>query len=406
MANIKSIKDTGFLGSRKAIGTLRFMKAIDTPKVESKTDKNNKSKITNTTDYGFYKAVEIKDGDKVISSKWVLRFGIEVNGSLTYFQTQSEDFVKSGMKKKLRLRKEGSDTTTEKEVSLDEAKTYWKDAQNSIGFGLLSLDELKELGVELQEDGKNWLKFVTNKDFVQFMCKHKDKLEGKRVEVSSNINLNIYKGNVGVDKGIAFLNSIKLSTAPTDIHCLEMPAIFEDDSFDSVANVSNRGKALRVALLAQTNIDGKYQTKFIWTNTFIKLNKIIQQVELPQEVYDTMIGNMKSEINAGELVLLTIDVEKGSEESGVADLSNADIVSKTMLENPTVPQELKDQILEKLKATQKRGYAKETGYILEIKKTDDCYEILPEDFEGGESEDVVEVQQAGVNIGALTGMSM
>ena len=406
MANIKSIKDTGFLGSRKAIGTLRFMKAIDTPKVESKTDKNNKSKVTNTTDYGFYKAVEIKDGDKVISSKWVLRFGIEVNGSLTYFQTQSEDFVKSGMKKKLRLRKEGSDTTTEKEVSLDEAKTYWKDAQNSIGFGLLSLDELKELGVELQEDGKNWLKFVTNKDFVQFMCKHKDKLEGKRVEVSSNINLNIYKGNVGVDKGIAFLNSIKLSTAPTDIHCLEMPAIFEDDSFDSVANVSNRGKALRVALLAQTNIDGKYQTKFIWTNTFIKLNKIIQQVELPQEVYDTMIGNMKSEINAGELVLLTIDVEKGSEESGVADLSNADIVSKTMLENPTVPQELKDQILEKLKATQKRGFAKETGYILEIKKTDDCYEILPDDFEGGESEDVVEVQQAGVNIGALTGMSM
>ena len=406
MANIKSIKDTGFLGSRKAIGTLRFMKAIDTPKVESKTDKNNKSKVTNTTDYGFYKAVEIKDGDKVISSKWVLRFGIEVNGSLTYFQTQSEDFVKSGMKKKLRLRKEGSDTTTEKEVSLDEAKTYWKDAQNSIGFGLLSLDELKELGVELQEDGKNWLKFVTNKDFVQFMCKHKDKLEGKRVEVSSNINLNIYKGNVGVDKGIAFLNSIKLSTAPTDIHCLEMPAIFEDDSFDSVANVSNRGKALRVALLAQTNIDGKYQTKFIWTNTFIKLNKIIQQVELPQEVYDTMIGNMKSEINAGELVLLTIDVEKGSEESGVADLSNADIVSKTMLENPTVPQELKDQILEKLKATQKRGFAKETGYILEIKKTDDCYEILPDDFEGGESENVVEVQQAGVNIGALTGMSM
>ena len=406
MANIKSIKDTGFLGNRKAIGTLRFMKAIEAPKVESKTDKNNKSKITNTTDYGFYKAVEIKDGDKVISSKWVLRFGIEVNGSLTYFQTQSEDFVKSGMKKKLRLRKEGSDTTTEKEVSLDEAKTYWKDAQNSIGFGLLSLDELKELGVELQEDGKNWLKFVTNKDFVQFMCKHKDKLEGKRVEVSSNINLNIYKGNVGVDKGIAFLNSIKLSTAPTDIHCLEMPAIFEDDSFDSVANVSNRGKALRVALLAQTNIDGEYQTKFIWTNTFIKLNKIIQQVELPQEVYDTMIGNMKSEINAGELVLLTIDVEKGSEESGVADLSNADIVSKTMLENPTVPQELKDQILEKLKATQKRGFAKETGYILEIKKTDDCYEILPDDFEGGESEDVVEVQQAGVNIGALTGMSM
>ena len=406
MANIKSIKDTGFLGNRKAIGTLRFMKAIDTPKVESKTDKNNKSKVTNTTDYGFYKAVEIKDGDKVISSKWVLRFGIEVNGSLTYFQTQSEDFVKSGMKKKLRLRKEGSDTTTEKEVSLDEAKTYWKDAQNSIGFGLLSLDELKELGVELQEDGKNWLKFVTNKDFVQFMCKHKDKLEGKRVEVSSNINLNIYKGNVGVDKGIAFLNSIKLSTAPTDIHCLEMPAIFEDDSFDSVANVSNRGKALRVALLTQTSIAGKYQTKFIWTNTFVKLNKIIQQVELPQEVYDTMIGNMKSEINAGELILLTIDVEKGSEESGVADLSNADIVSKTMLENPTVPQELKDQILEKLKATQKRGYAKETGYILEIKKTDDCYEILPDDFEGGESEDVVEVQQAGVNIGALTGMSM
>ncbi len=406
MANIKSIKDTGFLGSRKAIGTLRFMKAIDTPKVESKTDKTNKSKVTNTTDYGFYKAVEIKDGDKVISSKWVLRFGIEVNGSLTYFQTQSEDFVKSGMKKKLRLRKEGSDTTTEKEVSLDEAKTYWKDAQNSIGFGLLSLDELKELRVELQEDGKNWLKFVTNKDFVQFMCKHKDKLEGKRVEVSSNINLNIYKGNVGVDKGIAFLNSIKLSTAPTDIHCLEMPAIFEDDSFDSVANVSNRGKALRVALLSQTNIDGKYQTKFIWTNTFVKLNKIIQQVELPQEIYDTMIGNMKSEINAGELVLLTIDVEKGSEESGVADLSNADIVSKTMLENPTVPQELKDQILEKLKATQKRGYAKETGYILEIKKTDDAYEILPDDFEGGESENVVEVQQAGVNIGALTGMSM
>lgn len=406
MADIKSIKDTGFLGNRKAIGTLRFMKAIESPKVESKTDKTNKSKVTNTTDYGFYKAVEIKDGDKVISSKWVLRFGIEVNGSLTYFQTQSEDFVKSGMKKKLRLRKEGSDTTTEKEVSLDEAKTYWKDAQNSIGFGLLSLDELKELGVELQEDGKNWLKFVTNKDFVQFMCKHKDKLEGKRVEVSSNINLNIYKGNVGVDKGIAFLNSIKLSTAPTDIHCLEMPAIFEDDSFDSVASVSNRGKALRVALLAQTNIDGKYQTKFIWTNTFIKLNKIIQQVELPQEVYDTMIGNMKSEINAGELVLLTIDVEKGSEESGAVDLSNADIVSKTMLENPTVPQELKDQILEKLKTAQKRGFAKETGYILEIKKTDDCYEILPDDFEGGESENVVEVQQAGVNIGALTGMSM
>lgn len=406
MADIKSIKDTGFLGNRKAIGTLRFMKAIELPKVESKTDKTNKSKVTNTTDYGFYKAVEIKDGDKVISSKWVLRFGIEVNGSLTYFQTQSEDFVKSGMKKKLRLRKEGSDTTTEKEVSLDEAKTYWKDAQNSIGFGLLSLDELKELGVELQEDGKNWLKFVTNKDFVQFMCKHKDKLEGKRVEVSSNINLNIYKGNVGVDKGIAFLNSIKLSNAPTDIHCLEMPAIFEDDSFDPVANVSNRGKALRVALLVQTNIDGKYQTKFIWTNTFIKLNKIIQQVELPQEVYDAMIGNMKSEINAGELVLLTIDVEKGSEESGVADLSNADIISKTMLENPTIPQELKDQILEKLKAAQKRGFAKETGYILEIKKTDDCYEILPDDFEGGESKDAVEVQQAGVNIGALTGMSM
>jgi hypothetical protein len=215
MANVKAIKDTGFLGNRKAIGTLRFMKAIDTPKVESKTDKNNKSKVTNTTDYGFYKAVEIKDGDKVISSKWVLKFGVEVNGSLTYFQTQSEDFVKSGMKKKLRLRKDGETTTTEKEVSLDDAKNYWKDAQNTIGFGLLTLDELKELGVELQEEGKNWLKFVTNKDFVHFMCKHKDKLEGKRVEVSSNINLNIYKGNVGVDKGIAFLNSIKLSTART-----------------------------------------------------------------------------------------------------------------------------------------------------------------------------------------------
>lgn len=406
MANVKAIKDTGFLGNRKAIGTLRFMKAIDTPKVESKTDKNNKSKVTNTTDYGFYKAVEIKDGDKVISSKWVLKFGIEVNGSLTYFQTQSEDFVKSGMKKKLRLRKEGETTTTEKEVSLDDAKNYWKDAQNTIGFGLLNLDELKELGVELQEEGKNWLKFVTNKDFVQFMCKHKDKLEGKRVEVSSNINLNIYRGNVGVDKGIAFLNSIKLSTAPTDIHCLEMPAIFEDDSFDSVANVSNRGKALRIALLSQALVDGSYQTKFIWTNTFIKLNKIIQQVELPQDVYDTMIGNMKSQVNAGEMILLTVDVEKGSEESGSVDLSNIDIISKTMLENPTVSQELKDQILEKLKATQKRGFAKETGYILEIKKTDDAYEILPEDFEGGESENVVEVQQAGVNIGALTGMSM
>ena len=53
MANVKAIKDTGFLGNRKAIGTLRFMKAIETPKVESKTDKNNKSKVTNTTDYGF-----------------------------------------------------------------------------------------------------------------------------------------------------------------------------------------------------------------------------------------------------------------------------------------------------------------------------------------------------------------
>lgn len=406
MANVKAIKDTVFLGNRKAIGTLRFMKAIETPKVESKTDKNNKAKVTNTTDYGFYKAVEVKDGDKVISSKWVLKFGIEVNRSLTYFQTQSEDFVKSGMKKKLRLRKEGSDTTTEKEVSLDDAKTYWKDAQNSIGFGLLNLDELKELGVEPQKEGKNWLKFVTNKDFVQFMCKHKDKLEGKRVEVSSNINLNIYKGNVGVDNGIAFLNSIKLSTAPTDIHCLEMPAIFEDDSFDSVANVSNRGKALRVALLAQANIDGKYQTKFIWTNTFIKLNKIIQQVELPQDVYDTMIGNMKSQVNAGEMILLTVNVEKGSEESGNVDLSNLDVISKSILENPTIPQELKDKVLSDLKATQKRGFAKETGYILEIKKTDDAYEILPEDFEGGESEDIVEVQQAGVNIGALTGMSM
>ena len=406
MANVKTIKDTGFLGSRKAIGTLRFMKAIETPKVESKTDENNKLKVTNTTDYGFYKAIEVKDGDKVISSKWVLKFGIEVNGSLTYFQTQSEDFVKSGMKKKLRLRKEGETTTTEKEVSLDDAKNYWKDAQNTIGFGLLTLDELKELGVELQEEGKNWLKFVTNKDFVHFMCKYKDKLEGKRVEVSSNINLNIYKGNVGVDKGIAFLNSIKLSTAPTDIHCLEMPAIFAEDSFDSVANVANRGKALRIALLSQALTDGKYQTKFIWTNTFIKLNKIIQQVELPQDVYDTMIGNMKSQVNAGEMILLTVDVEKGSEESGSVDLSNIDIVSKTMLENPTIAQEVKDQILEKLKATQKRGFAKETGYILEIKKTDDAYEILPEDFEGGESEDVVEVQQAGVNIGALTGMSM
>ena len=406
MANVKAIKDTGFLGNRKAIGTLRFMKAIETPKVESKTDKNNKSKVTNTTDYGFYKAVEVKDGDKVISSKWILKFGVEVNGSLTYFQAQSEDFVKSGMKKKLRLRKEGSDTTTEKEVSLDDAKNYWKDAQNTIGFGLLTLDELKELGVELQEDGKNWLKFVTNKDFVHFMCKYKDKLEGKRVEVSSNINLNIYKGNVGVDKGIAFLNSIKLSTAPTDIHCLEMPAIFAEDSFDSVANVANRGKALRIALLSQALVDGKYQTKFIWTNTFIKLNKIIQQVELPQDIYDTMIGNMKSQVNAGEMILLTVNVEKGSEESGSVDLSNLDVISKSMLENPTIPQEFKDKVLNDLKATQKRGFAKETGYILEIKKTDDAYEILPEDFEGGESEDVVEVQQAGVNIGALTGMSM
>ena len=169
--------------------------------------------------HGDYKAVEVKDGDKVISSKWVLKFGVEVNGSLTYFQTQSEDFVKSGMKKKLRLKKEGSDTVTESEVSLNDAKNYWKDAQNTIGFGILTLDELKELVVTPQEDGKNWLKFVTNKDFVEFMCKHREKLEGKRVEVSSNVNLNIYKGNVGVDKGIAFLNSIKLSTAPTDIHC-------------------------------------------------------------------------------------------------------------------------------------------------------------------------------------------
>ena len=406
MANVKAIKDTGFVGSRKAIGTLRFMKATEIPKVESKTDKNNKSKVTNTADYGFYKAVEVKDGDKVISSKWVLKFGVELNGSLTYFQTQSEDFVKSGMKKKLRLKKESSDTVTESEVSLNDAKNYWKDAQNTIGFGLLTLDELKELGVTPQEEGKNWLKFVTNKDFVEFMCKHREKLEGKRVEVSSNVNLNIYKGNVGVDKGIAFLNSIKLSTAPTDIHCLEMPAIFAEDSFESVANVSNRGKALRIALLSQALVDGRYQTKFIWTNTFIKLNKIIQQVELPQDVYDTMIGNMKSQVNAGEMILLTVNVEKGSEESGSVDLSNLDGISKAILEDPSIPQEFKDKVLNDLKATQKRGFAKETGYILEIKKTDDAYEILPEDFEGGESEDVVEVQQAGVNIGALTGMSM
>ena len=159
-----------------------------------------------------------------------------------------------------------------------------ENAQNIIGFGLLTLDELKELEklreVEIkdelkkqgkleeiakldkldedkkpwniiQENGKNWLKFVTNKDFVHFMCKYKDKLEGKRVEVSSNVNLNIYKGNVGVDKGVAFLNSIKSSTAPTDVHCLEMPAIFAEDSFDPVANVANRGKALRIALLLQ-----------------------------------------------------------------------------------------------------------------------------------------------------------
>ena len=82
------------------------------------------------------------------------------------------------------------------------------------------------------------------------------------------------------------------------------------------------------------------------------------------------------------------------------------LVGTVFLCGQTETIELKDQILEKLKATQKRGFAKETGYILEIKKTDDCYEILPEDFEGGESEDTVEVQQAGVNIGALTGMSM
>jgi hypothetical protein len=106
------------------------------------------------------------------------------------------------------------------------------------------------------------------------------------------------------------------------------------------------------------------------------------------------------------MILLTVNVEKGSEESGSVDLSNLDGISKSILENPTVPQELKDKVLSDLKATQKRGFAKETGYILEIKKTDDAYEILPEDFEGGESEDVVEVQQAGVNIGALTGMSM
>jgi len=224
--------------------------------------------------------------------------------------------------------------------------------------------------------------------------------------VSSNVNLKPFEFKSLFKEIVAFLNSIKSSTAPTDIHCLEMPAIFAEDSFDSVANVDNRGKALRIALLSQALVDGKYQTKFIWTNTFIKLNKIIQQVELQQDVYDTMIGNMKSQVNAGEMILLTVDVEKGSEESGSVDLSNIDIVSKTMLENPTIAQEVKDQILEKLKATQKRGFAKETGYILEIKKTDDAYEILPEDFEGGESEDVVEVQQAGVNIGALTGMSM
>ena len=109
-----------------------------------------------------------------------------------------------------------------------------------------------------------------------------------------------------------------------------------------------------------------------------------------------LLGKEIDKVNAGEMILLTVDVEKGSEESGSVDLSNIDIVSKTMLENPTIAQEVKDQILEKLKATQKRGFAKETGYILEIKKTDDAYEILPEDFEGGESEDVVEVQQAGI----------
>jgi hypothetical protein len=93
---------------------------------------------------------------------------------------------------------------------------------------------------------------------------------------------------------------------------------------------------------------------------------------------------MKSQVNAGEMILLTVDVEKGSEESDSVDLSNIDIVSKTMLENPTIAQEVKDQILEKLKATQKRGFAKETGYILEIKKTDDAGgNSKAEDFKPG-----------------------
>ena len=224
------------------------------------------------------------------------------------------------------------------------------------------------------------MKFVTTKDLIVFLCANRVKLKGRKVEIDCNVNLNIYNGSVSTDRNSSFLNSIKTPKDGTEIHTIEAPAILASDSLESVRAVGNKDKAIKVAFMAQVKTDNGYANKFVWTNSFLKLNKMLAEIDLAQEDYEIMVNAMESTIVDGKLVLINFEVCKGSEESGAVDMSNLDVFSKALLNNPTVPQDKKDEIIAKLKATQKRGYAKETGYIMEIKDTAEPVAILPEDY--------------------------
>ena len=407
----KTIKDLGFVGVRKAIGKLVIPEDIEPAKITSEV-KNGVT--TKTEDYGRYKRIsQIKDSI-IISDKFTMRLGVDVNGSITWFNLMSEDFVKSAGKKKIKIKVEGKDKAEEKEVKLEDAKKYWNVATNSIGFGLLTIEEMKELGIEMQKEkpedkDTNWLRFVTTKDLIVFLCANRAKLKGKKVEIDCNVNLNIYNGSVSTDKNSSFLNSIKTPKDDTEIHTIEAPAILASDSLESVRAVGNKDKAIKVAFMSQVKTDNGYANKFVWTNSFLKLNKMLAEIDFTQEDYEVMVNAMESTIVDGKLVLINFEVCKGSEESGTVDMSNLDVFSKALLNNPTVPQDKKDEIIAKLKATQKRGYAKETGYIMEIKDTAEPVAILPEDYyvDSSATETVISnVPAGGIDMSMLTNTGM
>ena len=407
----KGIKDLGFVGVRKAIGKLVIQDDIEPAKTTSEV-KNGVT--TKTEDFGRFKRIVQTKDSLIISDKFTMKLGVDVNGSITWFNLMSEDTAKLNGKKKIRIKVEGKDKAEEKEVKLEDAKKYWNVATNSIGFGLLSVEELKELGVELQkakpeDKDSNWLRFVTNKDLIVFLCANRNKLRGRKVEIDSNINLNVYNGSVSTDRNVAFLNAIKTPKDDTEIHTIEAPVIFANDSLESVKAVGNKDKAVKVAFLSQVKTDSGYTNKFVWTTQFLKLNKMLAELDFTQEDYTVMVDSMQSTLIDGKLVLVNFEVCKGSEESGTVDMSNLDVFSKALLNNPTVPQDKKDEIIAKLKATQKRGFAKEVGYIMEIKDTAEPFAILPEDYfvEANATETVTaSIPSGGIDMSMLTNTGM